>query len=149
MTPSDCFTIIRDGTFRDVTLAAGMHRPMGVMGAGVADLNNDGHIDFYFGTGDPQLRWIEPNRFFRNNRDGTFADMTRHAGFGRPGNRRHGACFIDLNDEGDLDFLPAFLRNLKGNGNNWLQKELTVVKSTRSGVIASVVVKAGSLTKKL
>ena len=48
-----------------MTLAARMRRPMGVVGAGVADLNNDGQIDFYFGTGDPRLSWIEPDRFFR------------------------------------------------------------------------------------
>jgi tetratricopeptide (TPR) repeat protein len=149
----------RNGTFTDVTFAAGLYRPMGVMGAGVADLDNDGWVDFYFGTGDPQLSRLEPNRFFRNNGDGTFADLTTQIGLARPGNKGHGACFIDVDDDGDLDFYQqlgghypgdhaenAFYRNQKGNQNHWLQIELTGVKSNRFAVGAAITVKAGGQT---
>ena len=68
----------------------------------MADVDNDGYVDFYFGTGDPQMSRLEPNRFFRNNGNGTFSDMTRYVGFARPGNKGHGVAFVDLNGTGAL-----------------------------------------------
>lgn len=146
------------GTFADVTMEAGLHPPMGVMGAGVADLDNDGYIDIYFGTGDPQLTRLEPNRVFRNNGDGTFSDLTALTGFARPGNKGHGVAFVDFDEDGDLDVYAqlgghyqgdhahnAFYRNLQGSRNQWVQVELEGVKSNRFGVGAQVTVKAGGL----
>jgi tetratricopeptide (TPR) repeat protein len=148
-----------NGTFTDVTFEAKLHAPMGVMGAGVADLDNDGWIDFYFGTGDPQLSRLEPNRFFRNNGDGTFTDLTGHVGFARPGNKGHGVCFIDLDEDGGLDVYAqlgghypgdhaanAFYRNLKAHENRWLQVDLAGTKSNRFGIGAQLTVRAGNLT---
>lgn len=149
----------RNGRFTDVTWNAKLYYPMGVMGAGVADLDNDGYVDFYFGTGDPQLSRLEPNRFFRNNGDGTFTELTWQMPFARPGHKGHGVAFIDLDEDGDLEIFTqlgghfqgdhtesAFYRNLKGNRNNWLQIDLTGVKSNRFAVGAQVTVKAGPLT---
>ena len=147
-----------DGTFTDVTYAAKLYYPTGTMGAGVADLDNDGHVDVYLGTGDPQLSRLEPNRFFRNNGDGTFSDLTGYVGFARPGNKGHGVSFIDIDEDGDLDIFAqlgghypgdhtynAFYRNLKGNQNNWLEVDLGGVKSNRLAVGAQLTVKAGDL----
>ena len=36
------------------------------MGANFGDLDNDGFLDFYLGTGDTELRSLMPNRMFRN-----------------------------------------------------------------------------------
>jgi tetratricopeptide (TPR) repeat protein len=142
-----------NGTFTDVTAAAGLAAPMGVMGAGVADLDNDGYVDFYFGTGDPQLSRLEPNRLFHNNGDGTFTDVTAWTPFARPGRKGHGVAFLDLDDDGDLEMYAqlgghypgdhaenAFYRNLAGQRNNWLELDLGYA------VGAQVVVKAGPLT---
>jgi tetratricopeptide (TPR) repeat protein len=150
----------RDGTFQDVTAEAGLGYPMGVMGAGVADLDNDGHVDFYFGTGDPQLSRIEPNRWFHNEGNGTFRDVTRWLNLSQPGKKGHGVCFTDIDRDGDLELYAqlgghysgdhaenAFYRNLKGSDNNWLQVELEGVKSNRFGIGATVVVTAGDLTQ--
>lgn len=122
-----------DGTFSDVTMAAGLFYPMGVMGAGVADINNDGHLDIYFGTGDPQLSRLEPNRVFLNTGKGGFEDVTRMTPFARPGNKGHGVSFIDIDDDGDLDIYAqlgghyqgdhafnAFYENRAGGGNHWI-----------------------------
>jgi hypothetical protein len=148
----------RNGTFTDVTWEARLFYPMGVMGAGVADLDNDGYTDLYFGTGDPQLSRLEPNRFFRNNGDGTFSDLTDYVGFSRPGNKGHGVCFVDLDEDGDLEVYAqlgghypgdharnAFYRNLKGNQNNWLQVDLRGTRSNRYAIGARLVLKAGGL----
>jgi hypothetical protein len=132
---------------------------MGVMGAGVADLDNDGFVDFYFGTGDPQLSRIEPNRLFHNEGNGAFRDVTRALSLSQPGKKGHGVCFIDIDHDGDLELYAqlgghysgdhaenAFYRNLKGNQNNWLELELEGVKSNRFGIGASVVLTAGDAT---
>jgi hypothetical protein len=131
---------------------------MGTMGAGVADLDNDGYVDFYFGTGDPQMSRLEPNRLFRNNGDGTFSDLTRFVGFARPGNKGHGVAFVDLNDSGALDIFAqlgghypgdqtydAFYHNLKAAQNHWLEVELRGVQSNRFAVGAQLTARAGSL----
>ncbi len=148
----------RDGTFSDVTYDAKLYYPMGTMGAGVADIDNDGYIDFYFGTGDPQMSRLEPNRFFRNNGNGTFSDLTRYVGFARPGNKGHGVAFVDLNGTGALDVFAqlgghypgdqaydAMYHNLKASQNNWLEVDLQGVKSNRYAVGAQLTVKAGEL----
>ncbi|MBN9662066.1 MAG: VCBS repeat-containing protein [Acidobacteria bacterium] len=145
-----------NGTFTDVTWDARLYFPMGTMGAGVGDLDNDGCIDFYFGTGDPQMSRLEPNRFFHNNCDGTFSDLTNYVGFARPGNKGHGVAFVDIDEDGDLDLYAqlgghypgdwannAFYRNLKGNQNNWLQLDLTGVKSNRFAVGTQVTARMG------
>ncbi len=149
----------RDGTFTDVTYEAKLYYPMGTMGAGVADLDNDGFLDIYFGTGDPQLTRLEPNRFFHNNGDGTFTDRTAMTPFARLGAKGHGVTFVDIDGDGDLDVYAqlgghypgdmaynAFYRNLRGNRNHWLEIDLTGVKTNRFGVGAQVTVSAGDVT---
>jgi tetratricopeptide (TPR) repeat protein len=148
----------RDGTFTDVTFDARLYYPMGTMGAGVADLDNDGYVDFYFGTGDPQLSRLEPNRFFRNTGDGTFQDLTGYLPFARPGNKGHGVAFVDFEEKGALDLFAqlgghypgdhtynALYRNLKANQNHWLEVDLQGVKSNRLAIGAQLTVKTGNL----
>jgi tetratricopeptide (TPR) repeat protein len=147
-----------NGTFTDVSYAAKLYYPTGTMGAGVADLDNDGHLDVYLGTGDPQISRLEPNRFFRNNGDGTFSDLTNFVNFARPGNKGHGVAFIDIDDDGALDVFAqlgghypgdhtynAFYHNLKAARNHWLEVELRGVKSNRQAIGAQLTVKAGDL----
>jgi tetratricopeptide (TPR) repeat protein len=145
-----------NGKFTDVTFEAGLFYPMGVMGAGVEDFDNDGYLDIYFGTGDPLLSRLEPNRVFRNNGNGTFSDVTGVVGFARPGNKGHGVTFIDFDNDGDLDVYAqlgghypgdmarnAFYRNVKANQNNWIQLELQGTKSNRDAIGAQVTLRSG------
>ncbi|MFN7920201.1 MAG: FG-GAP-like repeat-containing protein [Bryobacteraceae bacterium] len=147
-----------DGTFSDVTYGARLYFPMGTMGAGVADLDNDGFLDVYFGTGDPQLTRLEPNRMFRNQGNGAFVDLSDSLGLAKPGNKGHGVAFADFDGDGDLDVFAqlgghypgdhaynALYRNLRGNRNNWLIVKLRGVKSNRLGIGAKVTVVAGKL----
>ncbi len=145
-----------NGTFTDVTFEAKLYFPTGTMGAGVADIDNDGFLDIYIGTGDPQISRLEPNRLFRNNGDGTFVDVTSVLGFARPGNKGHGVTFIDFDEDGDLDIYAqlgghylgdhafnAFYQNLKGNRNNWLEIDLKPEKGNRFAVGAQLTISAG------
>src|SRR5262249_22304869 len=56
----------RDGTFTDVTAQARLNRVILGMGINFGDLDNDGWLDFYVGTGNPNLDMLVPNRMFHN-----------------------------------------------------------------------------------
>ena len=64
-----------DGTFTEVTEAAGLHSNFTTIGSAWGDYNDDGFPDLFLssGIGRPQL--------FRNNGDGTFTDVSKQAGF--------------------------------------------------------------------
>ena len=148
----------KNGTFSDVTFDAKLYYPTGTMGAGVADLDNDGYLDVYLGTGDPQISRLEPNRLFQNLGSGSFSDVTNLAGFARPGNKGHGVAFIDLDQDGALDIFAqlgghypgdhtydALYHNLKAAGNHWLEIDLKGVRSNRNAIGAQITAKAGDL----
>src|SRR5262249_1326023 len=65
-----------DGTFEDVTEAAGLSGLDGVSVATFADYDNDGFKDLFLS------RTFRPNQLFHNNGDGPFTDVTRKSGNG-------------------------------------------------------------------
>ena len=89
-----------DSTFTDITTTAGVgNRGNYGQGATCADYDNDGDVDLYvtnFGV----------NVLYRNNGDGTFTDVTAHAGVGDPA-WSSSACFLDYNRDGHLDLFIA------------------------------------------
>lgn len=93
----------RGGTLRfvDVTSRAGFAPGDYGMGVAVGDYDNDGDPDLY-------LTNYGPNRLYRNNRDGTFTDVTRQAGAGLDEPRwSTSASFGDYDADGDLDLYVA------------------------------------------
>lgn len=85
-----------DGTFADVTAQAALAGLDGV-GVGVfADYDNDGAKDLFVS------RTFKPNQLFRNQGDGTFADVTAQAGIGAD-NFTTVASWADYNNDGFLD----------------------------------------------
>jgi hypothetical protein len=147
----------RNGTFTDVSERAGLVHPIGVMGANVADLDNDGFLDLYFGTGDPQVERLEPDRFYRNNGDGTFTDLTFATGLGNTG-KGHGVTFVDFDHDGDLEiYAPvggfvhgdawpnAFYLNRQTTGNHWLHVDLEGTRSNLGAIDAKLILRAGDL----
>ncbi len=134
-----------DGTFTDVTKSAGLWKILEAMGANFGDLDNDGWLDFYVGTGDPYLGTLIPNRMFRNDGRGHFQDVTTSGGFGQL-QKGHGIAFGDLNNDGDEDIYSvvggAFtgdhyhneLFANPGHGNHWLKLKLEGVRTNRSAI---------------
>ncbi|MBM3786017.1 MAG: CRTAC1 family protein [Acidobacteria bacterium] len=89
-----------DGTFRDVTARAGLTGTGGFgMGAAAADYDGDGHTDLL-------VTQYGENRLFRNNGDGTFADVTRTAGIAGQG-WWTSAVWFDYDRDGKLDLFIA------------------------------------------
>ncbi|MDP6541039.1 MAG: VCBS repeat-containing protein, partial [Planctomycetota bacterium] len=89
-----------DGTFREVSAEVGLDRIILVMGANFGDLDNDGWLDAYFGTGMPDMRTLLPNRMVRNDGGRRFQDVTASGGFGHL-QKGHGISFGDLDHDGD------------------------------------------------
>lgn len=93
----------RDGSFTEVTKAAGLDGTSGAVGGVWADFNNDGHLDFYMmadGMG-------SHGRFWKNNGDGTFSDVTGTAVTEPDANPTEGAGWGDYNGDGWPDLYLA------------------------------------------
>ena len=71
-----------NGTFTDVSHAMHLDRAILTMGANFGDLDNDGWLDVYLGTGQPSYQSLLPNRMFRNDGGVRFQDVTTSGGFG-------------------------------------------------------------------
>lgn len=134
-----------NGRFADVTQSAGLHRLLLAMGANFGDLDNDGWLDFYVGTGDPDLGTLIPNRMFRNAGGRRFQDVTTSGGFGHL-QKGHGVAFADLDNDGDQDvyhvvggamegdhYHHALFRN-PGHGNHWVQLHFEGVTANRAAI---------------
>ena len=77
------------------------------MGCNFGDLDNDGFLDMYLGTGRPSYLFLMPNVLFRNVGGRRFEDITAAAGTGHL-QKGHGVAFADWDRDGDSDiFLEA------------------------------------------
>lgn len=90
------------GQFRDVGEAVGLDVVTQPMGANFGDLDNDGFLDFYLGTGYPEYEALMPNVMYRNVGGKRFADVTVAGGFGHL-QKGHGVAFADFDNDGDQD----------------------------------------------
>ncbi len=88
-----------NGTFTDITRAAGLLVEMYGMGAAAADYDNDGRTDLY-------VTALGANRLFHNAGGSQFVDVTARAGVGDPGFSTS-AAWLDYNRDGVLDLFVA------------------------------------------
>ncbi len=157
-----------DGTFTDVTRATKTAEARGpYVGWGVKffDYDNDGWLDLFVANGHvyPQIEGAFPGGqyrqrklFYRNLRNGTFADLSNEVGEALKERRAsRGAAFGDYDEDGDVDVIvndldgpPMLLRNDGGaQAGNWLNLKLSGTKSNRNAVGARVELKVGSLVQ--
>ena len=139
----------KDGTFTDVSREVGLDKQLLTMGANFGDLDNDGWLDFYLGTGDPRLTSLVPNRMFRNAEGKYFQDVSTAGGFGHL-QKGHGVAFGDIDNTGDQDIFEVMggvypndkfwsvLYKNPGHGNHFIKLRLIGIKANRFAVGARI-----------
>jgi enediyne biosynthesis protein E4 len=133
-----------NGTFTDVTKAAGVAGGGWSASAGFFDYDNDGKLDLfvtryvnwsfstnrYCGEKSPGFRaYCHPDNYegvtnilYHNNGDGTFTDVSAKAGIANPNGKGLGVSFADYDGDGFTDIFVAndsvqsFLYHNNGNG---------------------------------
>ena len=154
------------GNFDDVTRTSrlGVETRYVCWGAGIVDLDNDGHPDLFMVTGNvypeverklPQYANKTPRAVFRNLGNGTFEELMETAGPAiAEAHCSRGCAFGDFDNDGDVDVLivnlnepPSLLRNDLRGKPNWIKVRLEGVKSNRSAIGARVLARYGGKTQ--
>ncbi len=136
------------GGFEEMAARRGLDKVTLPMGSNFGDLDNDGFLDFYLGTGYPRYDGLMPNVMYRNA-GGRFMDVTTAGGFGHL-QKGHGVAFADLDNDGDQDVFShmggaypgdAFANSLfenPGSGHHWIKVKLVGVKANRGAIGARI-----------
>ena len=156
-----------DGTFTDVIYETHLGKASYLFvgfGTGFLDADNDGWLDIFVANGHiidniedthDILTYRQPDQIFRNQRNGTFQEVSAHAGayFQSPAVSR-GALFGDYDNDGDVDMLVTqsngsvtLLRNETKAQHNWIRIKTVGVISNRGGIGTRVMLTAGAHTQ--
>ena len=115
------------------------------MGSNFGDIDNDGYLDVYFGTGRPNLSNLVPNVMLKNERGLRFADVSVSTGTAHL-QKGHGVSFADWDADGDLDLFEEMggaspgdrahnvLFQNPGHGRHWLDLKLVGKKTNRAAI---------------
>jgi hypothetical protein len=135
--------------FKDVTKEMGLDLVFSTMGSNFGDFDNDGYLDMYLGTGDPQLSSLVPNRMFRNLGGKRFVEITGSSGTGHL-QKGHGVACGDWDRDGNIDIaiqmggvVPVdqyhnVLFQNPGQGNNSITVKLVGQKTNRAAIGARI-----------
>lgn len=137
----------RDGTFTNVSKEAGLVKKAFAMGANFGDIDNDGYLDIYLGTGNPELESIVPNKLFKNIGGKRFVDITSPARVGHL-QKGHAISFADADNDGDQDIYIELGGAYKGDAfhnafylnpnqderNGWIVLDLVGTKVNRCAI---------------
>ena len=108
----------------------------------------NGHVYPQIDTLDTGPRFKEPLLLHRNNRDGTFDEVSKEAGLAAlPLHSRRGAAFGDVFNTGNIDVLllnvgepPSLLKNMNASGYHRVLFKLIGTKSNRAAIGARVTI---------
>ena len=151
-----------DGTFDDVTFAAGLGLHTQYLGWGTMffDFDNDGWPDLLLVNGHvyPEVdkqhlgsNFMEPRILYHNNGNGKFTDVSRRRRpghhrsklFTRPGHRR----FVERRPPraviSNMNAAPSLLENQLRSPNHWIAIRTVGTKSNRDGIGARITVRVG------
>jgi hypothetical protein len=151
-----------NGKFRDVSAEVGLTAPSLPMGSNFGDLDNDGWLDIYLGTGLPSFESLMPNLMYRNVEGKKFVDVSFSGGFAHL-QKGHGVAFADIDNDGDQDVFEqmggaypgdaymSVLYENPGHGNSWVTLKLVGTRTNRNAVGAriKVTVRSRSVTRSI
>lgn len=138
------------GKFEEVSAEVGLSRITYAMGGNFGDIDNDGYLDIYLGTGNPFFESAIPNKMFVNKRGKTFDDVTQ---ISRTGNlqKGHGVSFADIDNDGDQDihidmggaypgdaYQNALYENPGQNNNRWIKLRLQGKVANKAAIGAKI-----------
>ena len=145
--------------FQDVTKEAGLDVVFATMGSNFGDFDNDGYLDMYLGTGEPDIATLIPNRMFRSVEGKRFSEITASSGTGNL-QKGHGVACGDWDRDGNVDLFIEMggaingdkyhniLFQNPGHDNNWVTVKLTGEKSNRGAIGARIkIVTAGPVPR--
>jgi tetratricopeptide (TPR) repeat protein len=92
--PSQLFHNKGDGTFEDISHAAGVDKIAFTKGVAAADYDNDGYVDFYVSN------LYGGNFLYHNNHDRTFTEVSERAGVHQSQSQSFATWFFDYDNDG-------------------------------------------------
>jgi hypothetical protein len=157
--PGETWRLFRnrgDGTFEDVTQAVGLDYAIPTMGCNFGDVDNDGFLDMFMGTGGPAYSLQIPKLLLRNVQGQKFVDITTSSGTGHI-QKGHAVAIGDWDRDGNPDIFlhlggaypgdtsrNVLFQNPGNHGNHWINVKLVGVRSNRPGIGSRIkVVPAG------
>ena len=163
--PNSLYRNINAKGFDDVSWTSGVGQPgYPYVGWGTAffDMDNDTWLDLFVANGHvyPQIdtletgpRYREPLLLHRNNRDGTFDEVSKESGLAAlPLHSRRGAAFGDVFNTGNIDVLllnvgepPSLLKNMNADGDHRVLFKLIGTRSNRAAIGARVTIRAAGV----
>jgi enediyne biosynthesis protein E4 len=143
-----------NGIFTEQSYPSGIAMPAGQFvgwSSSFLDYNNDGLVDIYKTNGALKHLYGQEDQVFENIGNGKFKDVSWDLGsYFKKKLVGRGACFGDYDNDGDIDAYivnlndrGSFLRNNKGNQNNWIELNLTGTVSNRDGIGARIKLTSG------
>jgi len=142
-----------NNTFTDLSKQYNVNHVVYTMGCNYGDIDNDGWLDFYLGTGTPNFTSIVPNKLYHNLGGKKFEDITYATNTGHI-QKGHGVAFADIDNDGDQDiyevmggayagdhFRNVLFENTTVTSNHWVKLKLEGVTANRSAIGARVKIK--------
>ena len=129
-------------TFTDVSKEMNLWKQTFAMGFSFGDIDNDGWLDIYAGTGAFEFTSLVPNRVFKNMEGKRFAEITHSSGMAHL-QKGHGIAFGDLDNDGDQDIYTTLGGAVEGDNahnalfanpnhvNHWITLQLQGKKGAR------------------
>jgi enediyne biosynthesis protein E4 len=145
-----------NGLFSDKSYSSGISVASGQFvgwSSSFIDYDNDGDPDIFKTNGELKHAYGQEDQLFENKGNGKFKDVSVDRGkYFKEEYVGRGACVGDYDNDGDMDIyienlgsLSSFLRNNKGNKNNWITLNLIGKTSNRDGIGARIKLFAGEL----
>jgi hypothetical protein len=163
--PNSLYRNLGSKGFEDVSWTSGLgQQNYGLVGWGTGffDMDNDSWLDIFVANGHvfPQVdsvetgaRYREPVLLHRNNRDGTFDEVSKESGLAAlPVKCRRGAAFGDIFNTGNVDIVvlnvgetPSLVKNNNADGYHRVLFNLVGTKSNRAAIGARVSIRAAGV----